>query len=486
MSWAPSRTSSKIRAFRYSLPILGVATLFPLVLILSYWAFGATSFWRLIRNPALPPSNGQHMNQPQSTLDLDLSVTETATTTWDWQRTTIPNDAHVHGFTVFDNIYLRNGTFYVVTEDAADLPPIERLLSRPLERKPGVDTTPTNEQLQFITPGEAESVLGTRLTHIQGFSVIIYDPSQFMKHFYHWFGEIILGTWRVYSHLLLPQPSSTASPLPFPQRFILPFISNEEWRDRSGMDGPLMRAAFPDAAIQQATYWEDLKKLGTTVAFERIILVDRSAAHRHPFSGLWFKMIAGTMNISAPQDFWNAVRISLWRNILTPEFIAYNISNPSSLPLVTYISRQGSGRRLTAEDHDGLIVALGDLAIQGVCEVQIAVMEKMSLVEQIELASRSTILLGVHGNGLTHQLWMPPSSRSTVIEIFIPNGYVFDYEILARNMGHRHYAVWNDTLLTYSEGTYHKEVKYPDGFHGKTIPVHAETVTRIIRERLAG
>lgn len=32
------------------------------------------------------------------------------------------------------------------------------------------------------------------------------------------------------------------------------------------------------------------------------------------------------------------------------------------------------------------------------------------------------ILLGVHGNGLTHQLFMPPSLRSAVIEIQPPGG----------------------------------------------------------------
>lgn len=95
-------------------------------------------------------------------------------------------------------------------------------------------------------------------------------------------------------------------------------------------------------------------------------------------------------------------------------------------------------------------------------------------------------MVGVHGNGLTHQLWMPPSARSTVIEIVMYGGYTFDYEMLARNMGHKHYMVWNDTLLTYSKGTYHKGVKYPDGFHGSNIYVHGPAVAQKIKERLLG
>jgi hypothetical protein len=45
------------------------------------------------------------------------------------------------------------------------------------------------------------------------------------------------------------------------------------------VDGALMRAAFPMGAIEQAAYWKDLMRLGTTVVFERIVLVSRYTAH---------------------------------------------------------------------------------------------------------------------------------------------------------------------------------------------------------------
>ncbi len=72
-------------------------------------------------------------------------------------------------------------------------------------------------------------------------------------------------------------------------------------------------------------------------------------------------------------------------------------------------------------------------------------------------------MIGVHGNGLTHELWMPRTPKSTVIEIFYPNceqlhahlsvcihtavGYLFDYEMLARNMGHKVFK--SSFLLTF-------------------------------------
>ena len=71
-------------------------------------------------------------------------------------------------------------------------------------------------------------------------------------------------------------------------------------------------------------------------------------------------------------------------------------------------------------------------------------MEDMSKSEQVLLMSRSTVLVGVHGNGLSNQLWLRPSPRTTVIEIFLPDGFAFDYEYTARSLGLKHYGFWLD------------------------------------------
>lgn len=57
------------------------------------------------------------------------------------------------------------------------------------------------------------------------------------------------------------------------------------------------------------------------------------------------------------------------------------------------------------------------------------------------------ILLGVHGNGLTHLVFMPPTRASTVIEIFYPGGFAHDYQWTTRALGMSHFAVWNDTYV---------------------------------------
>lgn len=95
---------------------------------------------------------------------------------------------------------------------------------------------------------------------------------------------------------------------------------------------------------------------------------------------------------------------------------------------------------------------------------------------------------------------MSPTPVSTVIEMFFPGGFAHDYEWTARALGHKHFAVWNDTYVWICyfapqeinyRSRYHTHpnlpyVDYPEGFQGTQIPVYAPTVVRIIEERVAG
>ncbi len=133
------------------------------------------------------------------------------------------------------------------------------------------------------------------------------------------------------------------------------------------------------------------------------------------------------------------------------------VSEPKSkAPVVTYISRQSGVRRLSDEAHEGLVKELQALEAEGLIELNIAAMEFLTFSEQLETVARTTVsdptntfprplnlhLRKDHGwctwewlNGnyshfrqnvnqvtkpLQHQLWMPSSPRSTIIEIFYP------------------------------------------------------------------
>ena len=103
-------------------------------------------------------------------------------------------------------------------------------------------------------------------------------------------------------------------------------------------------------------------------------------------------------------------------------------------------------------------------------------------MDQILIETQTQVLVGVHGNGLTHLVVQPLTSFSTIIEIFYPGGFAFDYSWTASTLGHEHFAVWNDTSTTWLD---HPEVAYPEGFQGThLIPVHGEYVAQLIERRL--
>ncbi|KAF8198546.1 hypothetical protein BJ912DRAFT_845371 [Pholiota molesta] len=406
-------------------------------------------------------------------------------------ETTLVGGVAVPGFNVFDRLYVWNGTIYAVTNDPKAFPPLKSILSRPVNRQLNLNTDPTPQEMQIISPEDAKPLLGESAVVIDGVSFILWDTEQFTAHYYHWWGELMLGAMRVYSSVA--SAAGGSAPPAQPQHFILPNIKGDAWRDPAGVDGPLMRAAWPGASIERADFWADLAALNRTVVFARALLVSRPAAHTSPLASLWYKMIASTMALTPPPRFWARVQARVLRNAVgyVPVLDARGrVVAPSGArsgrPVVTYISRQGGVRRLTEAAHAGLVGALRGLEREGVCEVHVVQMENRTFAAQLEMVARTTIMVGVHGNGLTHQLWMPYSPRSTVIEIFYPNSYLHDYEILSRNIGHKHYAIWNDTALTYPPGEWFKGVEHGNrtDFNGFALPVHGPTVADIVRERL--
>jgi hypothetical protein len=128
-----------------------------------------------------------------------------------------------------------------------------------------------------------------------------------------------------------------------------------------------------------------------------------------PLSGKWYKMISATMSITPAPKFFEPVRRTAIMNLLgyLPILNARGaitgvstlhhrdpvLSNNliSDLPVVTYISRQAAGRRLSNADHEGLIQALRELENEGVCKINVVAMETMDVKEQVAVVARSTV-----------------------------------------------------------------------------------------------
>ena len=110
-------------------------------------------------------------------------------------------------------------------------------------------------------------------------------------------------------------------------------------------------------------------------------------------------------------------------------------------PVVTYINRQDDtkGRVLHPQVHYNLVKYLND---RDDIKFQNLKMENFNFEEQVRFMQGTDLLIGVHGNGLTHAAFMPP--HSAVCEIFIPGiQFHWDYYTLAKMMGHEYMCIFN-------------------------------------------
>ncbi|KAH7915202.1 hypothetical protein BJ138DRAFT_174726 [Hygrophoropsis aurantiaca] len=443
---------------------------------------------------------------------------------------------HVPGWTLFRDIYMSNGTLFIVSSSpASEFPHIRMMTSTGLEAENTPENIasrePTPWNMDFVTPEEATQRWGKptdspRVWTVEGNTLLFNDPSQFLAHYYHFCAELLLGAWSFWTGAAHPAP-----PPPIDRAIFA--HSGHSWRDNPGFNAYFLRAAFPSLTVEVEEDWND-RILATSASldtagqrawhFPQLLLSDRSAAFRGKLCGSMNQRTASESvdglialnKLDKQGDWWRPIRHAVWRfagvtdgrveSLASVQVQPDELSVPLPSPeedqdkiVITYISRQAVRRRLIPEDHDVLVQALNDLVERKNAETKearaagaiaakdwelyVPQAETMTKDEQVRMAARTTILLGVHGNGLTHLILMPRTRISAVIEMFFPGGFAHDYEWTTRALGMRHFAVWNDTYYT-EENTPH--VSYPEGFQGTSIPVYGPAVADLIEKRVAG
>ena len=73
--------------------------------------------------------------------------------------------------------------------------------------------------------------------------------------------------------------------------------------------------------------------------------------------------------------------------------------------VVGYVDRQNTDRHLPEEHHDWLVKYLSSHEKIDFMQLH---MEGYSALDQVRAATKCDVLIGMHGNGLTHSLWMRP------------------------------------------------------------------------------
>ncbi|KAG8213989.1 hypothetical protein J3R82DRAFT_10739 [Butyriboletus roseoflavus] len=447
---------------------------------------------------------------------------------------------HVPGWTLFRDIYMANGTLLILTSSPSVFPDTRLMISTGLPSENNLENIalrePTSRDMDIVTPDEALQRWGNhsstrRVWSVEGNTLLVNEPSQctfplVLKHYYHFCAELLLGTWSLWAGSVNPGP-----PPPI-HRAIFPHSSGPGWRDKPGFNGYFLRAAFPSLTVEVDVDWND-RVVATSASidsgvhrawhFPYLLLADRSAAFRGKLCGLKNHRIASEsvdalVSRSKLDNYglwWRSIKYAVWRfagvtiggEVGFFGHHALDDKSQASLPpdfeetekvVITYISRQSSRRHLIPEDHKALVESLEALVQRknaeitsmmnttGIAgkewELNVVRAEEMTKDDQVRLVARTTILLGVHGNGLSHLILMPRTNVSAVIEIFYPEGFAHDYEWTTRALGMKYFGVWNDTYFTETTTAVH----YPDGFQGDSIPVYGPNIASIIERRVAG
>ncbi|TEB19958.1 hypothetical protein FA13DRAFT_1757975 [Coprinellus micaceus] len=521
--------------------------------------------------------------------------------------------AHAPGWTLFRNLYMYNNTLYINSRDrkpdyygphgedltygytkAGDWPEIRRMTSSggSAVNSPEniAEREPRPQHMQFISTKEARRRWGnleaqekqTTVMVAQGNSLLFNDPSQFLRHYYHFVAELFFGVQAFWNSAFNPTLTNSESTLaahfgtaqatnpPPIHRAIFIHSNADGWHDNPGFNRYFLRAAYPSLTVEHEEDWQDRVKAtiegvapGTSPErvwrFPLALLTDRSASHRGVICGSQTQRTAaeawdhmrkvGKLRGIHVGGWWAPVREAIWKfagvnpkeggvvdgeqvalvvqrdgklkendphlahaHAVAPLAIDVGDEYQAALPMptevvITYISRQSArNRKLLKEDHQLLVESMEDLVKRKNTEREVLVTknkrlgtkkaevpppwsfdlleaEHLSKDEQVRAAARTTILLGVHGNGLSSLIWMKPTRVSSVIEIFCPPGFAHDYWWTTRSLGMRHWAMWNDTSKTWPEKP---EVSYPECFQRDEIPIHGPAVAKLIEDRVDG
>lgn len=213
------------------------------------------------------------------------------------------------------------------------------------------------------------------------------------------------------------------------------------WRDKPGLNGYFLRAAFPSLTVEVDVDWND-RVVATSASidsgvhrawhFPYLLLADRSAAFRgdlcssrtHRTASESVEALIARSKLDKYGSWWRPIKHAVWRFAgVTVDgeggpFGNHALDDKSltSPPpdfeetekiVITYISRQYSRRHLIPEDHETLVENLEALVqrknaeitsmvhIGGIAgkqwELNVMRAEEMTKDDQVRLAARTTV-----------------------------------------------------------------------------------------------
>jgi hypothetical protein len=231
-------------------------------------------------------------------------------------------------------------------------------------------------------------------------------------------GHMITHYFHILEHLMAVWPA-VAERRDAVERIVLASDGRDvgDWRGPNQLNEKLLRALFPRAEVLT---WPQFRALGDALLLDEAIVADRARTLYDPVCQAVNKMLG---------HYRNAFSRELWRGLADAVLDGLGVARRRSDKLrVTHVLR--SRRRLTPPMEAELHAAIE--ALPGV-ELEPIDFAAIPYEEQLLHAASSDVLLGVHGNGLSHALFLPPGAA--VVEIFPLDGHAFDYRFFAEFRG---------------------------------------------------
>jgi hypothetical protein len=294
---------------------------------------------------------------------------------------------------------------------------------------------------------------------ILGSTVLVLERNctpEHSTHFFH-FLEHLLGIWNFFGEENCHDV----------RLFVLcgngrGFIKN--WKGENDVTYHLARALFPNAEILEWTEFTRQTQ-NKIVCFEKAIISDRSMEIFKTEPYLTDRMLGGYFE-DLKQERLDHFASRIWNYCQVAKV-------PTDKIVVTYVRRTGS-RCLTSSCEEELISKIEKLEN---VDLRIVDFAAISFYEQVKIIVNTDVLLGVHGNGLSHALLLP--SGATVIELFPKDSFRVEYRIIAKSRGLNYFG-WIDSVGWVSD-----EVAESVGYYGNVavdkVNTHVDAIMGVLQ-----
>jgi hypothetical protein len=135
--------------------------------------------------------------------------------------------------------------------------------------------------------------------------------------------------------------------------------------------------------------WRDRAEMARPFVFDRVVIADRSASMLAYNYARYQRTASVPYALPGSVNWWMTIR----NNAIQFTGLKADVGGGTTTnPVITYISRQSWGRRMLIQaDHEKLVRELYKLRDNYGYEVNVVSMDKLSRIQQLQLAARTTV-----------------------------------------------------------------------------------------------